>query len=81
MRTIAAVEELNNTVLRALYSQDNQLPLVIEMFKEQEFWVHELGCPTPPFEGLYECKLIKPAVASTATGSDRVEDIECTDCW
>ena len=48
-----------------IFSQDGHLPLVIDVFRNQEFWYEELGCPPPDVEGLGHRKLIrlqKPAL-------------------
>lgn len=42
-----------------LYSQDGHLPLVIEVFRDAEFWQREIGIPVPHVEGLGTRKLIK----------------------
>lgn len=42
-----------------LYSQDGHLPLVIDVFKDDEFWKKEVGYPKPHIEGLGKKKLIK----------------------
>ena len=42
-----------------LYSQDGHLPLVIAVFKDEEFWKNEVGFPKPHIEGLGKQKLIK----------------------
>lgn len=37
----------------AIYSQDGDFPLVIDVFKDEKFWIEELGCSTiPEMEGL-----------------------------
>jgi len=42
-----------------LYSQDGHLPLVIDVFNDEEFWRKEVGCKKPIIQGLGEEKLIK----------------------
>lgn len=42
-----------------LYSQDGHLPLVIELFDNDEFWLRDVGCSKPQIQGLREDKLIK----------------------
>ncbi len=42
-----------------LYSQDGHLPLVINVFRDDEFWEKEVGYPKPHIEGLGKQKLIK----------------------
>ena len=42
-----------------LYSQDGHLPLVIEVFDDEEFWKNELGCRKPHIDGLGKKKLVK----------------------
>jgi len=42
-----------------LYSQDGHLPLVIDVFKDDEFWKKEVSYPKPHIEGLGKKKLIK----------------------
>ena len=41
-----------------LYSQDGHLPLVIDVFADTDFWLHEVGCKKPHIVGLGEKKLI-----------------------
>ncbi len=37
----------------AIYSQDGDFPLVIDVFKDESFWINEVGCSTlPEIEGL-----------------------------
>ena len=37
----------------AIYSQDGDFPLVIEVFKDENFWINEVGCSgMPAIEGL-----------------------------
>jgi O-methyltransferase len=43
----------------AIYSHDGHLPLVIEVFEDQEFWNSEFGIEPPLVEGIRERKLIK----------------------
>ena len=42
-----------------LYSQDGHLPLVIDVYNDNEFWQREVGCPRPRIEGLGKEKLIR----------------------
>lgn len=42
-----------------LYSQDGHLPLVINIFNDEKFWLSEVGCKRPRIHGLGEKKLIK----------------------
>jgi len=42
-----------------LYSQDGHLPLVIDVFDNDNFWLSEVGCKRPQILGLGEKKLIK----------------------
>lgn len=42
-----------------LFSQDGHLPLVIEVFDDDEFWEHEVGCNKPPIQGLSLSPLIR----------------------
>lgn len=42
-----------------LYSQDGHLPLVIEVFEDEKFWINEVGCPKPFIEGVGSQKLIR----------------------
>jgi O-methyltransferase len=42
-----------------LYSQDGHLPLVIDVFEDEEFWLNEVGCKRPQIHGLGQKKLIK----------------------
>ena len=42
-----------------LFSQDGHIPLVIDVFDNNGFWLREVGCKKPPIEGLYKRKLIK----------------------
>jgi len=43
----------------SLYSQDGHLPLVIDVFNDDQFWKEEVGCAKPHIEGLGKQKLIK----------------------
>jgi len=55
-----------------LFSQDGHLPLVVDVFDDDEFWLNEVGCPKPQIEGLGERKLIrivKPAEGGTPGGN------------
>lgn len=42
-----------------LFSQDGHLPLVIEVFEDDQFWEQEIGCPKPPMEGVGSSIMIK----------------------
>jgi O-methyltransferase len=42
-----------------LYSQDGHLPLVIDVFDDNDFWMNEVGCKKPHVFGLGKNKLIK----------------------
>jgi O-methyltransferase len=42
-----------------LYSQDGHLPLVINVFDDDNFWLSEVGCEKPQILGLWKKKLIK----------------------
>lgn len=42
-----------------LYSHDGHLPLVIDVFHDDNFWTSEVGCNRPQVVGLGEKKLIK----------------------
>jgi O-methyltransferase len=42
-----------------LYSHDCHLPLVIDVFNNEEFWVKEVGCRRPRVQGLGERELVK----------------------
>jgi O-methyltransferase len=42
-----------------LFSHDGHLPAVLSVFRDEEFWKREVGCPPPRFEGLGRRKLIK----------------------
>lgn len=42
----------------ALYSQDGHLPLVIEVFKDEQFWLNKVGCRKPYISGIGKTKLI-----------------------
>jgi len=42
-----------------LYSQDGHLPLVVDVYKDDEFWNKEVGYPKPHIEGLGKQKLFK----------------------
>lgn len=43
----------------ALFSQDGHLPLVIDVFHDDEFRVNEVGCAKPKVFGIGRPKLIK----------------------
>lgn len=42
-----------------LYSQDGDFPLVIDVFKNEEFWKEEVGCEIPEIIGLGTSKMLK----------------------
>ena len=42
----------------ALFSQDGHLPLVIDVFADTDFWLHEVGSAKPSIAGLGQKKLI-----------------------
>jgi O-methyltransferase len=42
-----------------LYSQDGHLPLVIDVFNDEDFWLNEVGCKKPRMHGLGQKKLVK----------------------
>jgi O-methyltransferase len=42
-----------------LYSQDGHLPLVIDVFSDDDFWLKEVGCKRPSIQGLGKKKLIR----------------------
>ena len=42
-----------------LFSQDGHLPLVIQVFEDDNFWINEVGCNKPHIEGLGTRKLVK----------------------
>ena len=42
-----------------LYSQDGHLPLVVDVFSDDDFWSKEVGCKKPLIQGLGRRKLIK----------------------
>lgn len=42
-----------------LLSQDGHLPLVIDVFNDDDFWVNEVGCRKPEIYGLGRKKLIR----------------------
>lgn len=42
-----------------LFSQDGQVPLVIELLDNDQFWQDEIGCPKPKIQGLRKNKLLK----------------------
>lgn len=43
----------------AIYSQDGDFPLVIDVFSDEKFWQEELGCAKPHIEGLGKKKIIR----------------------
>lgn len=43
----------------ALFSQDGHLPLVIDVFDDDDFWEREVGCKKPTIHGLRSSKLIR----------------------
>jgi O-methyltransferase len=42
-----------------VFSQDGHLPLVIDVFNDNSFWLNEVGCKKPEIRGLGKSKLIK----------------------
>lgn len=42
-----------------LFSQDGHLPLVVQLFDDDQFWESEIGCPKPVIEGLRTRKLLR----------------------
>ena len=42
-----------------IFSQDGHLPLVIDVFNDDNFWLNEVGCKKPDILGLGKSKLIK----------------------
>jgi len=42
-----------------LYSQDGHLPLVVDVFSDDDFWLKEVGCKKPLIQGLGRRRLIK----------------------
>lgn len=42
-----------------IFSQDGHLPLVIDVFNDDNFWLNEIGCKKPEILGLGKSKLIK----------------------
>ena len=42
-----------------LYSQDGHLPLIVNLLKDESFWLNEVGYPKPEIIGLGKNKLIK----------------------
>jgi len=48
-----------------LFSQDCHLPLVIELFDDDDFWQNEVGCAKPYMEGLRTRKLVKVVKGSS----------------
>jgi O-methyltransferase len=42
-----------------LYSQDGHLSFVVDVFKDEKFWLHEVGCKKPRMVGLGTSKLVK----------------------
>jgi O-methyltransferase len=43
----------------ALYSQDGDFPLVLDVFNDDNFWKNEVGCKKPKMEGIGTSKIIK----------------------
>jgi O-methyltransferase len=42
-----------------LFSQDGHLPLVVDVFDDDEFWLREVGCDKPRMAGLRQKKLVR----------------------
>ena len=42
-----------------IFSQDGHLPLVIDVFNDDNFWLNEIGCRKPEILGLGKSKLVK----------------------
>jgi O-methyltransferase len=42
-----------------LYSQDGHLPLVIDVYSDEGFWLEEVGCKRPSIQGLGKKKLLR----------------------
>jgi O-methyltransferase len=42
-----------------LFSHDGHLPLVVQLYDDDDFWRNEIGCPKPAVEGLGTSKLLK----------------------
>ena len=42
-----------------LFSSDGDIPLVIDVFDDDDFWLNEVGCKKPQIHGLRKTKLIK----------------------
>jgi O-methyltransferase len=49
-----------------LYSQDGHLPLVIEVFEDEQFWLNKVGCRKPYISGIGKTKLISLIKAANA---------------
>jgi O-methyltransferase len=43
----------------AIYSQDGDFPLVIDVFNDEQFWLQEVGSPKPEIESLVNNKIIR----------------------
>lgn len=50
-----------------LYSQDGHLPLVLEVFDDEEFWLEEVGCRKPEVHGFGHSKLLTVIKTETCT--------------
>lgn len=53
-----------------LMSQDGDFPLVLDVFRDREFWENEVGFPMPAIEGLGTkkvLKIVKPAGVASLT--------------
>jgi O-methyltransferase len=51
----------------ALYSQDGHLPLVIDLFQDEEFWRQQIGCEKPRMHGLGLSKLVRITKSGAGT--------------
>jgi O-methyltransferase len=54
-----------------IYSHDGHLPLVIDVLRDERFWLEEVGFPKPPMEGLGThkvVKIVKPLETIRTTG-------------
>jgi O-methyltransferase len=57
-----------------LYSQDGHLPIVIDVFDDDDFWEKEVGYKKPHIKGLGEKKLIEIKKPKSTENSDRSKD-------
>jgi O-methyltransferase len=48
-----------------IYSHDGQLPMVIDVFNNDDFWLKELGCKKPPIQGLGKGQILKVVKGAT----------------